>query len=72
MSTDQGKPWMVTMLLCLFGGAFGAHRFFTGHTGTGVAQLLTFGGCGLWSFYDLIMIVMGKFTDAQGRPLVKS
>lgn len=72
MSNDAGKPWMITLLLCWFLGVFGAHRFFTGHTGTGVAQLLTFGGCGMWSLYDLVMIFLGKFKDAQGRDLVKN
>jgi TM2 domain-containing membrane protein YozV len=65
------KSWMVTLLLCLFLGYLGAHRFYTGKTGTGVAMLLTFGGCGIWSLIDLIMIVMDKYTDADGNPLAK-
>lgn len=65
------KPWLVTLLLCFFLGTFGAHRFFVGKTGSGVAQLLTLGGCGLWALYDFVMILTGKFTDAQDRPLIK-
>ncbi|AKV02032.1 hypothetical protein AKJ09_08695 [Labilithrix luteola] len=65
------KSWMVTLLLCFFGGYLGIHRFYTGHTLFGVIQLLTGGGCGLWALYDFIMILTGKYTDAQGRPLVK-
>lgn len=56
-------------LLAFFLGVFGVHRFYVGKTGSGVAQLLTLGGCGLWALFDFIMIAIGKFTDAEGRML---
>ena len=63
------KEWLPTVLLCWFLGFLGVHRFYTGHTGIGVAQLLTVGGCGIWVVIDFIMILVGSFKDAQGRPL---
>jgi TM2 domain-containing membrane protein YozV len=72
MSNTEQKPWMITLLLCFFAGTFGVHRFYVGKIGTGVAMLLTFGGLGIWTLIDFIMILMGKFTDAQGRPLLKT
>lgn len=68
---NEPKEWLTTLLLCLFLGALGGHRFYTGHTGIGIAQLLTLGGCGIWALIDLIMIITDKFTDASGQPLRK-
>ena len=67
----QQKVWLTTLLLCIFVGGLGVHRFYTGHTGIGIVQLLTLGGCGIWSLIDLIMIITDKFTDSNGMPLLK-
>ena len=67
MSEKSDKDWIVVILLCLFLGGLGVHRFFVGKTGTGVAMLLTLGGFGFWSLFDLIMIILGKFEDGDGR-----
>ena len=63
------KDWLVTLLLCLFLGGIGGHRFYAGKIGTGILQLITLGGCGIWSLIDLIMILTGKFTDKEGNAI---
>ena len=61
------KSRIVALLLCLIVGAFGIHRFYVGKIWTGILMILTFGGFGLWSFIDLIMIMVGSFKDKKGR-----
>ncbi len=57
-------------ILPLFVGIGGVGRFYTGHIGLGVAQLLLgWLTCGIWPLIDGIMMLMGKVTDVQGRPL---
>ncbi len=63
----KDNRWLVCLLLCWFTGIFGVHRFYTGHTTTGVVQLLTLGGCGIWTLIDFIIIATGNFKDANGN-----
>ncbi len=70
MENKSEKDWLVTLLLCLFVGGLGVHRFYAGKIGTGILQLVTGGGCGIWYIVDLIMIITGKFTDSEGKLIV--
>ncbi len=63
----SNKPWLNTLLLCWILGNVGAHRFYVGKTGTAIAMLLTCGGCGIWTLIDWVTIILGKFTDAEGK-----
>lgn len=65
--SDKSK--VAAGVLQLFLGNFGIGRFYMGDTGIAVAQLLTCGGCGIWSLIDGIMILINGGTDAQGRKL---
>jgi TM2 domain-containing membrane protein YozV len=67
----KGFDWLTTLLLCIFLGNLGIHSFYTKKTGIGVAQLLTSGGCWVWTIIDLIAIINGSFRDGNGNPLVK-
>jgi TM2 domain-containing membrane protein YozV len=69
MVMEPQKSWLATVLLCQFLGTLGVHRFYTGRVVSGIFQLLTFGGFGIWAFVDLIMIVSGDFKDRYNRPL---
>ena len=63
------KSRLVAFLLCFFFGVFGIHRFYVGKIGTGVLELLTIGGLGIWAIVDTILIILGEFTDKEGRKL---
>jgi TM2 domain-containing membrane protein YozV len=66
--SDRNK--VVASLLQLF-LPFGVGRFYSGHTGIAVAQLLltpVFIGV-IWSFIDGILMLAGRPTDREGRPL---
>lgn len=65
----NAKSKMVALLLCIFLGGLGIHRFYVGKIGTGIIWLLT-GGCfGIGYIVDLVMIATGKFTDKAGNAL---
>ena len=66
------KSGIVCLLLLLLVGWLGAHRFYAGKIGTAILFILTAGGLGIWALIDLIMIIMGSFTDADGNPIALS
>ncbi len=70
-SMPSEKRALPAFLLCFFLGCFGAHRFYAGKIGTGVLQLCTLGGLGLWMMADLILIATGQFRDDAGHKITE-
>lgn len=67
VGAEAPKDWLITLLLCLFCGGIGIHRYYVGKIGTGILYTLTLGIFGIGTLVDLIKIVMGKFTDKNGN-----
>ncbi|MDT0201624.1 TM2 domain-containing protein [Nocardioides sp. AE5] len=71
----SGEPYgekskVIAGVLQLLIGTLGIGRFYTGHTGMAIAQLVTCGGCGIWALIDGILILVGDDQrDAEGRLL---
>lgn len=63
------KRILPAFLLCFFLGFLGVHRFYVGKIGSGIAQLLTVGGLGIWALIDLIILATGTFTDSEGNKI---
>lgn len=65
------KSRLVALVLCFFLGGLGAHRFYVGKIGTAILMICTLGGLGFWVIIDLIIILVGSFTDKGGKTLLK-
>ena len=65
------KDWLTLLLLCLFLGVVGGHRFYSGKTGTGIIWLLSGGLFGIGWLVDLYMVIVGSFKDKEGKAIKK-
>ena len=75
----NNNTWLITLLLCIFLGCLGIHRFYVGKTGSGIAMLLItiligwlgigFIITGIWAFVDFIMILTSNFTNSNGEKI---
>lgn len=60
------KSWIVTLLLCIFLGEFGIHRFYAGKIVMGLVYLFTGGLFGVGWIIDIIFIACKRFKDNAG------
>ena len=58
------------LLITIFLGEIGVHRFMAGKTGTGIIWLLTVGCFGIGYIVDVVQVATGKFTKKDGTPWV--
>jgi hypothetical protein len=65
--SGNGKDQLVAIILVIFVGVLGVHRFYLGYPLIGVIQLLTIGGCGIWWLIDFFLIVFGSLKPSRGR-----
>lgn len=65
------KSRLAALLLCIFLGVLGIHRFYVGKVFTGILYLFTGGLFGIGYVVDLVIIICGGFTDSNGRYITK-
>lgn len=60
-----GHKWSMAMVLSILFGGFGVDRFYLGHWQEGVGKLFSFGGFGVWTLIDTILIYIGYLKPAD-------
>ncbi|MBI1935701.1 TM2 domain-containing protein [Candidatus Woesearchaeota archaeon] len=61
------KNKWIALVLAIFLGWLGVHRFYVGKVGTGIIYFFTVGVAGIGIIIDIIMILTGSFTDKGGK-----
>ncbi|KAG5326743.1 AMX protein, partial [Acromyrmex heyeri] len=61
-----GYRWSTALILSITLGGFGADRFYLGHWQEGIGKLFSFGGLGVWTLIDVILISMRYLGPADG------
>lgn len=62
-----GVKWTTTLLLSITLGGFGVDRFYLGNWQEGVGKLFSFGGLGVWTLLDVILIATGYLKPGDSR-----
>jgi len=59
------KKRLIALLLNMFFGWMGGHRFYTGQIKMALVMMFTAGGFGMIWLYDFVMLLLGKYKDEQ-------
>lgn len=62
----RGYKWSTALVLSITLGGFGADRFYLGHWQEGIGKLFSFGGLGVWTLIDVILISLHYLGPADG------
>ncbi|VDN50318.1 unnamed protein product, partial [Dracunculus medinensis] len=63
---SSGYSWWKAMVLSITLGGFGADRFYLGMWKSAIGKLFSFGGLGIWTLVDVILIGVGYIGPADG------
>lgn len=63
----SGKSQIVALLLCIFLGVLGIHRFYLGYTGMGILYLFTAGLFGIGWLIDIILLFIPNGLTPKGN-----
>lgn len=60
------KSKTTALILCIFLGYIGAHKFYVGKSKMGMVYIFTVGLCGMGWLMDTLLILMDSFKDSDG------
>lgn len=60
-----GREWSKTFVISMLCGGFGFDRFYLGYWQEGVGKFFSFGGFGVWTLIDTILISVGYLKPAD-------
>lgn len=63
------KNRLIDLLLCIFFGVIGVHKFYEGKIGLGIVYLLTGGIFGFGVVVSFFSILFGNPLDSEGLPI---
>lgn len=67
----SNKSKITALILCIFLGFLGIHRFYTGSFLLGIIYFFTFGLFGIGVLIDFILILCNSYKDSNGKILAK-
>ncbi len=70
LGPPSDKNRLTALLLCVFAGWLGLHRYYADRIGSGILWFLTFGLLSVGWIYDVVMIATGEFTDSEGKRIL--
>lgn len=63
---SSGYKWVKALFLSITLGGFGFDRFYLGMWREGLGKLFSFGGLGVWTIVDVILIAIGYVGPSDG------
>lgn len=66
----RGYRWSTALIISITLGGFGVDRFYLGHWQEGIGKLFSFGGLGVWTLIDSILISIGFLGASDGSHLL--
>lgn len=68
---SRQRHFLAVFFFSLMWGSFGVDRFYLGKVGTGILKLVTFGGFGIWTIVDIVLIMSGAMRDKSGQAMLE-
>ncbi|PIK46169.1 putative TM2 domain-containing protein 3-like [Apostichopus japonicus] len=66
----SGYKWSTAFILSITLGGFGVDRFYLGYWESGLGKLFSFGGIGIWTLIDILLIAVGYIPPGDGSVYV--